>query len=109
MSSLRSGALHFYANLPILITSSFIQRIIPLGERGPPTMDWSGQLFLWEGRGLYVGPTYRTTSHAHHAVQICVALQGRLRLRTAVKTRWRAYRAAVVPADLQHELDAGGG
>jgi len=71
-------------------------------------MDWSGQLFLWEGRGLYVGPTYRTTSHAHHAIQICVALQGRLRLRTAVKTRWRAYRAAVVPSDHQHELDAGG-
>jgi AraC-like DNA-binding protein len=28
MSSLRSGALHFYTKLPILITSSFIQRII---------------------------------------------------------------------------------
>ena len=72
-------------------------------------MDWSGQLFLWEGRGLYVGPTYRTTPHAHHAVQVCVALKGRLRLRTAVKAHWRKVRAAVVPPDLQHELDAGGG
>jgi len=61
MSSLRSGALHFYTKLPILITSSFIQRIIPLGERGPPTMDWSGQLFLWDGRILRAMALLRET------------------------------------------------
>jgi AraC family transcriptional regulator len=69
---------------------------------------WSGRLFLWSGRGLWLGRALRTGLHAHHALQVCVALEAPLRLRERVGVRWRQTQAAIVFSDRPHQADAGG-
>lgn len=69
---------------------------------------WRGRLFLWEGLGLYLGPTFRTDMHAHHAAQIAIGLTGTLRLRTRHNGPWRRSRALVVPPDCPHQIDGEG-
>ena len=65
---------------------------------------WAGQFFLDAGLALYVGKVFETARHAHHAVQVCVGLEGPVRLRVRAERRWRLYDAAVVRADVPHEL-----
>ncbi len=48
-----------------------------------PKATWVGQVFLGEGWALYLGFAADTAPHAHHAVQIAVALVGPLGLRVA--------------------------
>lgn len=69
---------------------------------------WRGRLFLWEGLGLYLGPTFRTDMHAHHAAQIGIALTGTIRLRTSHNGLWRHSRALVVSPDCPHQIDGEG-
>ncbi len=76
------------------------------GERQPVT--WQGRLFLWEGLGLYLGPTFGTEMHAHHAAQIGIALTGTLRLRTRHNGPWRRSRALIIPPDSPHQIDGEG-
>lgn len=66
---------------------------------------WSGRLFLWLGRALYVGPAADTAVHAHHATQVCVALEGPFALRAGPATPWRNYDLALIAPDRQHQLD----
>ncbi len=70
---------------------------------------WAGRLFLWGGRGLYLGPAFETDLHAHHAVQVCVGLDATFRLRTTLGAPWRRYDAVIVSSDQPHQLDGGGG
>ena len=67
---------------------------------------WHGSFFFGLGRALYVGPAYETSLHSHHAIQVCVALEGTLRLRCRRNARWRRYQGAVIGADQPHELAA---
>src|SRR3989337_3001055 len=69
---------------------------------------WRGRLFLWGGRGLYVGPAFATSVHAHHAVQVCIALDGTFHLRRHATDRWRRYPGAVIASDQPHQLDGHG-
>ena len=69
---------------------------------------WDGKLFLWGGCGLYAGPAFATTLHAHHALQVCIGMSGRFRLRSGAAAPWRAYRGAVVLSDQSHQLDGQG-
>jgi len=69
---------------------------------------WHGKLFLWGGSGLYLGPAFATTLHAHHALQVCIGIDAPLRLRTGADTAWRAFRGAVVISDQAHQLDGLG-
>jgi hypothetical protein len=32
---------------------------------------WSGAVFLWQERGLFLGRASGTSSHAPHAIKIC--------------------------------------
>jgi AraC-like DNA-binding protein len=76
----------------------------------PPAADlrlWSGRLRLWPGRALWVGQAADTAPHAHHAVQVCVGLDGDFGLRRSARQPWRRYRAALVAADQPHQLAAG--
>jgi AraC family transcriptional regulator len=77
-------------------------------KQGRGRRAWGGRLVLWGGRALYVGPTFDTTLHAHHAVQVCVALDGAFRLRSRLHESWQCYRGAVIPSDRPHQLDGGG-
>ncbi len=69
---------------------------------------WSGRLFLWPGRALYVGRAADTAVHAHHAIQLCVGISGNFRLRSGPKAVWREHELALVPPDLAHQLDGRG-
>lgn len=78
------------------------------GVREGQPAPWRGRLFLWEGRGFYLGPTFATHMHAHHAAQICVALTGTFRLRRGRNAPWLRSRSIVIPADHAHQLDGEG-
>lgn len=69
---------------------------------------WSGGLWFSGGRALYVGPAFNTDVHAHHAVQVCLALGGRMRLRSGPGAKWASRTAAVIPSDVPHQLDGCG-
>ncbi len=64
------------------------------------------RLYLFEGRALYLGQAFDTDLHAHHALQICVALEGDFHLSDASGARLRC-RCAVVAPDFPHLLDGG--
>ena len=72
------------------------------GALGP----WEGRALLSVGYALYLGPAGDTTPHAHHALQVSVGLDAPFRLRQGTG-RWREYEAAIVPADVPHQLDGG--
>ena len=66
-----------------------------------------GRLCLWDGLSLWIGHGRPATDiHSHHAVQLTLALQGRLRMRTGPE--WLSYRGAFVPPDLPHAMDGTG-
>src|SRR5687767_14666675 len=67
-----------------------------------------GQVLLWGGGSLWVGrDAGRVESHAHHAIQVALAMDSTLRLATA-GGEWREHRGAVVPPHLPHRFDGWG-
>ncbi|MGH7785745.1 MAG: hypothetical protein ACRERC_02705, partial [Candidatus Binatia bacterium] len=68
---------------------------------------WTGRLILWPGRALYVGPSADSQAHAHHALQVCVGLDGPFELRDD-RGRRRRLGAALIQADTRHQLEARG-
>jgi AraC-like DNA-binding protein len=69
---------------------------------------WSGRVFVGIGRVLYVGGASDTSPHVHHAIQICVALSGQLRLRSGPEGAWRRHRGAIIGSNQPHQLDGSG-
>jgi AraC-like DNA-binding protein len=72
----------------------------------PRLSGWAGTVVLASARLVYVGPGSLAARHAHHAIQICVAGAGTLRLRERPNAAWRRMSSAVIPSDEPHELDA---
>ena len=67
-----------------------------------------GQVLLWGGGSLWVGrDAGRVESHAHHAIQVALAMDSTLRLAPA-GGEWREHRGAVVPPHLPHRFDGCG-
>lgn len=64
-----------------------------------------GRVYFCDERVLYVGPGLAAGVHAHHAVQVCLPLSSRVRLRSSPAERWRSYAGAVIPSDVPHESD----
>src|SRR5262245_35528495 len=62
---------------------------------------WPATLVVW-------GPGNLWTSHAHHSVQVTLALTGTLRVRTPRQIEWWSGEAMVVPPDVPHEVDSRG-
>ena len=69
---------------------------------------WSGRVFVGIGRALYIGGASDTTPHLHHAIQICVALSGQIRLRSGPESAWQRYGGAIIRSDQRHQLDGSG-
>lgn len=68
----------------------------------------AGQVFIWPGRALYLGPLLDNDGHAHHALQVSVGLAGTLSLLAPPDRRWRRYRAVATAPDQPHRLRCGG-
>ena len=67
----------------------------------PGTWAWPAGLIVW-------GPGNHTSSHAHHSIQVVMALSGRLKTRGSSAERWGSAGAVIVPPDVTHEIDARG-
>jgi len=67
-----------------------------------------GRVMLWSGGSLWLGrDTGRAETHAHHAIQVALAMDSALRFATA-DGAWREHRGAVVPPHLPHRFDGCG-
>jgi AraC family transcriptional regulator len=65
-----------------------------------------GRIYCWDGGSLWIGrATGGAQMHAHHAIQISLALSGSVRFRTA-NENWRTFEAVWVPPDLPHAFEA---
>ena len=67
----------------------------------------AGRIVFWRGGSLWIGHAARETeNHAHHAIQITLALAGgMLRFRQPGQA-WASYGAAIVAAHASHAFDA---
>jgi hypothetical protein len=65
-------------------------------------------VLLWNGGSLWIGHAAgRGEVHAHHAIQITLALTGTVQFR-APEGRWSAYAAAMVLPHQRHQFDGNG-
>ena len=64
----------------------------------PRSWAWPAGLVVW-------GPGHRSSPHAHHALQIVLALEGQLRARPTPARPWRSGGAVIVLPDAPHEID----
>ena len=61
--------------------------------------------YLWEGGFLAIGQAGgEVPSHAHHAIQVCVALHGKVAIRQAGEA-WREARGVIVRPDVEHSFN----
>lgn len=64
------------------------------------------RLYLWPHRLLFLGPGMQAGLHRHHAAQLCMGLDGPLRLRARKDVGWDEQRGFYVPPDEPHEFTA---
>ncbi len=74
----------------------------------PDIVPWTPLVYFWEGGWIGVGRSPSPVPrHEHHAVQICLGLDGPVRLQDE-SGRWTEHRLAVVQADVPHAFDPNG-
>jgi AraC-like DNA-binding protein len=67
-----------------------------------------GRVLLWDGGSLWIGRAAGSVQfHAHHAIQVSLALSGSLKLRSW-GAPWSEYSAALVPPHHKHQFDGCG-
>lgn len=69
---------------------------------------WSGSIFLWKERGLYLGKAAITHTHAQYAIKVCVAVDGDFRVRLDKEKVWHSCGAAIVAPNQPHQVDGCG-
>jgi AraC-like DNA-binding protein len=88
-----------------------MRRLMSLNKPAAPdatSSRWSGtaQWYLWDGGFLAVGRSEGVVPpHAHHAIQIVVALEGDVGIR-GKRGDWRMGRGVIVRPDVVHSYDA---
>lgn len=78
--------------------------------RGPPrTIAAAGRIHLWSTGSVWIGSGRGVSEwHAHHAHQLALALDGRLRFRAERDGDWTEFDAAIVPSHCPHEFAIDG-
>lgn len=65
-----------------------------------------GRVIVWQGASLWIGREVgQIGDHAHHAIQMSLALEGSFRIKASGWDEWRETTAAVVMPDQVHRLD----
>ena len=64
------------------------------------------QLYMWRDRVLYLGPSFDPVVHKHHAVQLCIGIDGPFRIALHEKDSWRSVRAALIGSDVAHQISS---
>lgn len=62
------------------------------------------KLCLWRDSVLYLGGSFDPELHRHHAVQCCIALEGRLQIRSHPHERFERCTSAVIGANVSHAI-----
>ena len=69
-----------------------------------------GRVCLWSGGSLWIGHSAGSSDlHAHHAIQICLPLDVRVRFRRTVHADWEVFEGAIVRPDEPHQFDGCSG
>lgn len=69
----------------------------------------AGRVLMWRGGSLWVSrDTGLVQPHAHHAIQITLAPERPIRLRSADASGWQDTQAAIVMPDRPHQFDGCG-
>lgn len=82
----------------------------PATRNGPywAALDVPLRWYLWEGGFLVFGRAGgEVPTHSHHAIQVFIAFEGKVGIRTAGQD-WSEARGIVVRADVEHAFDARG-
>ena len=64
----------------------------------------ANRFFFWHDIVIYLGDSFETSSHRHHAVQCCIALTGKLEIRWEGLEQWEECTAAVIGANVRHSM-----
>jgi AraC-like DNA-binding protein len=67
----------------------------------PGALVWPAAMIVW-------GPGFTSAAHRHHSVQLVMALQGTLLVRSRSGSEWTKCGAVLVRPDAVHEVDARG-
>ena len=67
----------------------------------PGKLVWPAAMIVW-------GPAFTSARHNHHCVQLLMAMNGTLEVRSGPGHKWRKCGAALVRPDASHEVDARG-
>ncbi len=66
----------------------------------------AGQICLWDGGSLWIGRAGAANDvHAHHAVQVALALEGRFRFQSPADGVWLDCAGAVIASNRAHAFD----
>lgn len=69
----------------------------------------TGRIVFWRGGSVWIGHAGGETGfHAHHAIQVTLALSGSTVRFQSPGEDWTSYRAAIIAADHAHAFEAGG-
>lgn len=70
------------------------------------TIAGTGQICSWDGGSLWIGrATAPNATHAHHAVQVALALEDRLRFQSPADGVWLDCAGAVIASNRPHAFD----
>ncbi|WP_444993862.1 helix-turn-helix domain-containing protein [Aliikangiella sp. IMCC44359] len=64
---------------------------------------------IWRDSAIYVGTSFETHMHSHHAVQCCIALEGSLQIKWPEVDEWKTVPAAIIGSDISHNIRCNDG
>ena len=77
--------------------------------RAPRPIIGVGRVMLWNGGSLWIGrQTGLARKHAHHAIQIALAMRGRFLMNDDQNSGWRQHAGAIVMPHRRHQFDGCG-
>jgi AraC-like DNA-binding protein len=78
-------------------------------SRAPRPIAGVGRVMLWSGGSLWIGrQAGLARRHAHHAIQIALALRGCFRMSDEQDAGWREHAGAIVMPHRRHQFDGCG-
>lgn len=76
--------------------------------QSPDATERASCVFIWTDMALFIGPRSATDIHAHHALEVCLALDDTIDIRGAEESSFRRCAGALVPSDTRHQLTIHG-
>jgi AraC-like DNA-binding protein len=67
-------------------------------------VDQMNSIYIWSDFAAYAGPTFGTSRHSHFFHQLCIGIDGPIRLR-GKDGSWYSYNIAYIPSGTSHETE----